>query len=137
MGRRLIMVVSAAVVFLMLSSTAALAHICFNSSRSTQGTAGAAASPAWWSLEELIQELIALGELPPLCPDGVTHIVQEVDPDGTFATHANTILASGQFEHNPELSGNGKGIDHVVARPELIAAFETALGEALALCAAA
>lgn len=134
MRKRLMTVIAGTIAVLMLTSSAALAHVCFNASRSANGTQGAAASPAWWSLGELIEHEIA----PELCAEGVEHVVETVDPDGEFATHARTVLASGQQEHHPELSGDGRGIDHVFpGHTDLVADVEAALGEAFTICATA
>lgn len=136
MIRRFMTVMAGSLAILMFTSTAALAHFCFNASRPANATQNAAASPAWWSLEELLHHLVHDGVLPPLCDDGIDYIVEQVDPDGEFATHAKVVLASGQLENNPELSGDNKGIDHIFpGHPELEAAVGAALPGAFAACA--
>lgn len=141
MIRRLMTVIAGSVAILMLTSTAALAHFCFNASRPANATQNAAGTGAWLSLEELLHFLVDAGELPPLCDDGIEYIVEQVDPDGEFATHAIVVLASGQNANNPRLSGNNQGIDHLFTEdpdypghPEMVEAVMNAVPGALAEC---
>lgn len=141
MIRRLMTVIAGSLAILMFTSTAALAHFCFNANRPAHATQKAAETAAWLSLEELLHFLVEEGELPPLCGDGIDYIVEQVDPDGEFATHAIVVLASGQNVNNPRLSGNGQGIDHLFTQstdypghPEMVGAVFDAIPGALAEC---
>lgn len=134
MIRRILPTVAATLALLLISTSAAVAHVCFNISRTTEASARAAESPAWWTLEEFIVHEIETGFLPPLCPQGVDSVVDAIDPDGELATHAVVILAEGQLHHQRHLSGDGHGIDHVVEHPEIEDPFFQAVGEAVQLC---
>jgi hypothetical protein len=141
MIRRLLTVIAGSLAILMLTSTAALAHFCFNASRPANATQNAAKTAAWLSLEELLHFLVDEGVLPSLCDDGIDYIVEQVDPNGEFATHAIVVLASGQNVNNPQLSGNNQGIDHLLTEspdypghPEMVEAVFSAVPGALAEC---
>jgi hypothetical protein len=114
--KRVFVVATATVMLLLIATGPALAHFCYNASRSEQGNRGAAASQGWFTLEQLLTEF-------GLCPEGIDHFLDNVAGTGLppdVVIHGRAVLANGRLR-NPNVdkligkSINGKGIDHLIA----------------------
>ena len=129
-----IITVSLAALLALLISGSALAHECFNASRSDQGNAMAAKSPALQSLPEILADPEFVG----LCPAGVAHVLAGLEDAGyrtDVVINFRTLMAGG-LEHGQaqaeDLLSNGKGIDHL--GDEFFATVDPLIGEGFGLC---
>jgi len=91
MTRRLITLVAATTALLMTGTTGALAHECYNASRSATGTAHAVNGQALVSYDELLGEL---------CPAGAAIVAAAVtahafDTDGILV-NSNALMGAGK-----------------------------------------
>ena len=127
--RRTAIVATSVALLLVLSASSALAHFCFNASRSDRGNQAAAGSPAWGSIAEFLR-----GDLG-LCEAGIDHVLDGVEAAGfprNLLIHNRTVLAQGRLGKHQHLSVNRKGIDHLSGQDFVL--FERLIGQAFGIC---
>jgi hypothetical protein len=113
-------VVSIAAAAAIATPTAALAHECYNASRSAQGNAGASNSQRWLTIEtaEFFASAHEFLPIPPLTPAQIAEAgsmatAQGIPSTFTIFIGAKTIgEAAAAYEKNGK-SADGKGIDHL------------------------
>jgi hypothetical protein len=116
-------VVAATAALVLVSSSAASAFECINTSRSAQGNAGAAGSNGWFSLplEEVFFFLAASADdpefnLPSADPSDIAGMVADAEAAGVpsvFLINAHTVAAGGLEGHDRNgVLADGHGIDH-------------------------
>jgi hypothetical protein len=113
----------------------ALAFECYNASRSDQGNAHAAKSPALQSLSEVLADPEIVG----LCPEGVEHVLAGLEDEGYRTDQVinfRTLMAGGLEKNGQpqgeELLHDGKGIDHL--GEEFFATVDPLIGEGFGIC---
>ena len=114
---------------LVLTASSALAHFCFNASRSDRGNQAASKSPAWSSIEEILRDEFQL------CNAGVRHVQSGIAAAGfprNLLIHQRTIMAQGRLGRHQHLSVNRKGVDHLTEGDFVL--FEQLVGEAFGIC---
>jgi hypothetical protein len=115
-----------------LSVGSAWAFECYNASRSANGNAHAAKSPALSSPAEFLSEEVGL------CPAGVQHVLSGLEDEG-FRTDVliktNALMAGGvEKKGDPKgLLHNGKGVDHL--SDDFFMTADQLIGEAFGICA--
>lgn len=123
--RRIGMTLAATAAVTALSATPALAHECFNASRSAQGNASATHSSRWVNVS-----VVGFANSPDFPPgvDPQCFIEHWLDGGGpeSFTVRSDKTLGAGSS--NPNL-GNGRGIDHIED------AYGALFGSALGACA--
>jgi hypothetical protein len=127
--RRTAIVATAVALLLVLTAGSALAHFCFNASRSDRGNEAAAGSPTWLSVEELLRDEFRL------CNAGVRHVLDGIEAAGfprNLLIHGRTVMAQGRLGKHQHLSVNRKGVDHLTNRDFVL--FERLVGEAFGIC---
>lgn len=117
--RRLLTLLATTIAFVLLGTTGAVAHECFNASRSDTGNANAENGQALVSYDELLGLL---------CPAGSSMVAAAVD-EHDFDTegilvNANTVMGGGKAETD------GRGIDYLPGwfSESIGAAFGTCFG---------
>lgn len=117
-----------------LATGPALAHECYNASRSEQGNASAAGSPALMSFQEILgtPEIIGVD----LCAAGIDQVLAGLQAAG-FRTdvliNGRALMAGGLEDTNPDLLHDGQGIDHL--SEAFFATVFPLIGAAAASCA--
>ena len=129
MFKRTAIVAIGVALLLVLTAGSALAHFCFNASRSDRGNQQAAKSPAWLSIEEILRDEFQL------CNAGVRHVQNGIAAAGfprNLLIHERTIMAQGRLGRHQHLSVNRKGVDHLTQRDFVL--FERLVGQAFGIC---
>ena len=129
MFRRTAIVAIGAALLLVLTASSALAHFCFNASRSDRGNQEAAKSSAWLSIEEILRDEFQL------CNAGVRHVQSGIAAAGfprNLLIHERTIMAQGRLGRHQHLSVNRRGVDHLTQSDFIL--FEGLVGEAFGIC---
>jgi hypothetical protein len=122
MLRRTLVTMGAALMALMLSAAPALAHECYNASRSDNGNAHAAAGQALSSFDELLADLCPAGDA--LVLDAVD--TTDFDTDGVLV-NVNTVMGGGALAQGHKTT-DGHDIDY------LPAPVTAAIGQAFGAC---
>lgn len=126
MRRRLVTLVGTTLTILALTASSALAHYCYNTSRSDRGNEAVRAhSDVFVTVDELIDMLPEF--IPVLCPAGVEYLHAWAAESGLSdnLVHTRAVMAGGA-EGRP-VTFDGSGIDHLPDGP-----LETAIGECMA-----
>ena len=123
MFRRTLIVVTTSAAVVVLSAAPALAHECYNASRSDTGNANAVKGQSLVSLEELTTQI--------LCPAGAALVLAAVEETG-FDTegvlvNANALMGGGAH-HRGLQTTDGQAIDYL---PHEVS---DAIGAAFGLC---
>lgn len=116
--RRMLTVIGVAFGVLMLTATSALAHICYNTSRSTTGNVQAASNSDVFVAVDF-ESMIAGARA--VCPpeaddeiDAVENILEQAGLlDELFVTNTKHVMASGAVNSPTDVLHDGKGIDHL------------------------
>ncbi len=108
--RRLLTVTGSMLVILMLTASTALAHFCYNASRSDTGNARAAQSQAMASGSQLLAALDGAG-----CTAESDALEAALEADGLdpadVVVNEKAVMAGGTV--GTDRSTDGKGIDHL------------------------
>lgn len=111
MRRRLVTLVGTTLTILALTASSALAHYCYNASRSDRGNEAAGAhSTVFVTVGELID---MLPEFTGLCPDGVEYLHAWAAEEGLAdrLVHTRAVMAGGA--EGSTVSLDGQGVDHL------------------------
>jgi hypothetical protein len=131
----------------LLAAGPALAHECYNASRSAQGnTQIAAHSPSFATFNESAFGFLTSPEGPGLCDAGAQWLVDQIDANAaSFGFDPNVVVSTrvvqaGGIDHSPSAAAqknlsNGKGIDHLGENEALNAFIGANIGEAFSHCA--
>jgi len=133
---------------MVLASSPAFAHECYNASRSATGNASIAAhSPSYISLSDAALDFFTTP--PPdglgLCDAGASWLLDQIDANAaSLGVSSNTqisirVVQAGGIDHSPNAraqanQSNGKGVDHLGENSALNAFIGANFAEASAQC---
>jgi hypothetical protein len=137
--RKFLATASIAGLALLVTATPALAHECYNASRSQKGNEQIAAhSKAFVPFSAVAMGFFTDPEGLGLCEDGAAFLLGEIeasDFDTSVVVSIKALQASGAAKNASQTLVDGKGIDHLGANPELGALIGANIEAAGALCA--
>jgi len=147
--KKLSLSATGALAVVLLIAGPAVAHECYNASRSATGNQQIAAhSPSFNTLDETLFGFLTSPEGFGLCPAGAQYMVDQVHAaaalpgsgiDLTWVVSNRTVQAGG-IDHSPSARAganltNGTGIDHLAENAALGAVLGANIGTAAGMCA--
>jgi len=111
LARRMLTVMGATVMALLLTASAAFAHICYNASRSDTGNANATHSAVFGSGTEFLEILHFVGCSAEANALEAALLADDLEPANVLV-HEGVVMASGTV--GTFQSTDGRGIDHLL-----------------------